>query len=80
MALFHFWQVLVTIVFGGFGWMLCRYIILRVANMFTVNFPQWAGLPHVTFMLAVTQWGLWIIIMIPVAFYLWRQTTRPEVN
>jgi len=80
MALYHFWQVLITTVFGGFAWVICRYLILRVLNMYMVNFPQWASMPHVGFMLAVAHWGLWIIVMLPMAFYLWRQTQRPEVE
>jgi len=79
-ALYHFWQVLVTVLFGGFGWMLCRYLILRVGNLFTVQFPQWASTPHWGFMLAVGHWGLFIIVMLPCAFYLWVQTQRPEVE
>lgn len=80
MALYHFWQVLVTMVFGGFTWALCRYLMLVVGNMFATNFPEYATLPHVSFMLAVTNWGLWLLVMLPVAFYLWQQTQRPEVD
>lgn len=80
MALYHFWQVIVTIIFAGFEWIICRYLILRMANVFIVNFPQWASTPHISFMLATAHWGLWIIVMLPTAFYLWVQTQRPEVN
>ena len=80
MALYHFWQTLITFVFGGFSWVMCRYLVLVAHNMYVTEFPQWAGMPQVGFMLAFAQWGLWILVMLPMAFYLWTQTQRPEVN
>jgi len=80
MALYHFWQVLITFVFGGISWILSRYLILVVHNMYITTFPMYAGLPHIAFFLAITHWGLWIIIMLPSAYYLWNQTQRPEVS
>jgi len=80
MALFHFWQVAITFLFGGFSWVLCRYLILLAHNMYVTEFPMYAALPHVGFMLSIGQWGLWLMVMLPMAFYLWNQTLRPEVN
>jgi len=79
MAVFHFWQVLITIVFGGFVWIICEYIMRIAYNMYVTTFPQWATMPHVSFMLAIMNWGLWLFIMLPIAIYLWTQTQRPEV-
>ena len=79
MAVFHFWSALMTFVFGGFTWIICRYIMLAAYDMYLINFPQWASMPHVGFMLAVVNWGLWLLVMLPMAFYLWTQTQRPEV-
>lgn len=80
MALYHFWQVLISFVFGGFSWLICRYIILVAHNMYVTQFPMFAGMPHVSFFLAFAHWGLWILVMLPMAWYLWQQTQRPEVN
>jgi len=43
------------------------------------EFPMYAALPHVGFMLSIGHWGLWLLVMLPMAFYLWNQTQRPEV-
>lgn len=79
MALSHFWAAIMNLIFGGFSWIVSRYLILLVYNFYVTMFPQWAAMPQIEFMLAVTHWGLWILVMIPTAIYLWTQTQRPEV-
>ena len=79
MALSHFWAAFLNLVFGGFSWIVSRYLILLVHNQYVTNFPQWSGMPQIEFMLAVAHWGLWIMVMLPTALYLWTQTQRPEV-
>ena len=79
MALYHFWQVLITFVFGGISWVFSRYLILVAHNIYVSEFPMYAGLPHIAFFLAITHWGLFLIMLMS-AYYLWNQTQRPEVN
>lgn len=78
MALYHYWQSLVAVVFGGFSWILSRFIINQLHNMYVTKFPQWAGMPHVSFMYAIANWGF-LIWLLGIAIYLWTQTQRPEV-
>lgn len=78
MALYHFWQSIVALLFGTFTWMVCQYLIRIAHNMFVTTFPQWAGMPHITFAVAIANWGLFLLVMIPIAFYLWTNTQRPE--
>lgn len=79
-ALSHFVAALLNIVFGGFEWIISRYLILLVYNFYITEFPQWAAIPHIDFMLAVAHWGIFIFVLIPTAIYLWTQTQRPEVG
>ena len=78
MVLSHFEAALVNLIFGGFEWIVARYLITRAANFYITEFPEYAGIPHVDFMLAVAHWGVWIIILLPTSIYLWTQTQRPE--
>jgi len=80
MVLSHFEAALLNLIFGGFEWVISRYLILQAANFYMTEFPHWAGIPHVDFMLAVAHWGLWIMVLLPTAIYLWTQTQRPEVE
>lgn len=80
MALSHFGAALLNLVFGGFSWIITRYISLVMHNFYVTTFPEYAAVPAVGFFLAVIQWGLWILVMLPTALYLWTQTQRPEVN
>ena len=78
MALYHFWQAFMGLLFGAGTWVMIRIVVLQAHNYYVTEFPQWAAMPHVGFMLAVTQWGLWLLVMLPVAVYLWANTQRPE--
>jgi hypothetical protein len=77
--MYHFVQVLLVILFGGFAWTVARYIILRAANFFIVNYPAYADTAHTGFMIAFVEWGVLLLILVPCAFYLWGQTQSPEV-
>lgn len=80
MVLKHFEAVIINIIFAGFEWIVMRYLLLHISNIFIVNFPAYSGTPHVTFMLAVIHWGMWILVLLPTSIYLWTQTQRPEVE
>lgn len=80
MALSHFLAAILNIIFGGFEWILVNYLIQFVGNWYVTSFPMWAAMPHITFILAVSQWGIFLFVFIPTAIYLWSQTQRPEVQ
>ena len=78
MALNHFTAAVLNILFGGAEWVLVSYILKRFANFFIANYNMYASVPHVSFMMAVIQWGPFLLIFIPTTIYLWTQTQRPE--
>ena len=80
MALSHFTAALMTLIFGSLEWALVRYFVLMTYNFYVTHYPQWAGMPHIAFMLAFTHWGIFLLVVAPTAIYLWTQTQRPEVG
>ena len=80
MALNHFVATIMFIIFGGAEWVIISYILRRCANFFIVNYNTYASVPHLAFMMAVIQWGSFLMILIPAGIYLWTQTQRPEVQ
>ena len=80
MAISHFVAAALNIIFGGFSWIISRYLILLTANIYITEFPQYAAIPHLGFMISVAQWGTWLFVFIPTSIYLWTQTQRPEVG
>jgi len=68
------------LIFGGLEWALVRYLVLVAHNFYVTHYPHWAGMPHVGFMLAFTTWGVFFLVFLPTAVYLWTQTQRPEVS
>ena len=79
MALNHFIATASYIIFGGAYWIFLSYVLRRFANFFIVNYNTFASIPHTSFMLAIIQWGAFLLVFIPAGYYLWTQTQRPEV-
>ena len=80
MVLKHFEAVIFNLIFAGFEWIVCRYLLLHASNIFITTFPAYSGTPHVQFMLAFIHWGMWILVLLPTSIYLWTQTQRPEIE
>ena len=78
MALNHFVATIVYIIFGGAEWIIIKYMLDRFANFYLVNYNSYVSVPHVAFMMAVLQWGIFLIVFIPAGIYLFSQTQRPE--
>ena len=78
MALYHFWQTIITLIFGSAAWIFLNYLVGIVHNMYVTKFPQWSGMPQIDFAMNLMAFGLWILVMVPTAFYLWANTQRPE--
>lgn len=78
MALNHFIASIMYIIFGGAEWILIKYMLDRFANFFITNYNSYVSVPHVSFMLAIVQWGAFLLVFLPTGIYLWTQTQRPE--
>jgi len=79
MALKHFTAAILYIIFGGAEWILIKYMVDRFANFFIVNYNSYISVPHMAFMMAILEWGVVLVILLPTGYYLWTQTQRPEV-
>jgi len=66
---------------GSGTWFIIKSLLInRFINFHIVNFPQYSLLPQFTFIIALANWGILFICLIPAALYLWSNTQTPEVS
>jgi hypothetical protein len=71
---------LVMLLLGGGAWFFLNYLASYMINVSVTQFPAYAGLPHVGFMVALVYWGILFLCFMPALIYLWVNTQRPEAR
>lgn len=71
--------IFVFLIFVGSSvWFYLSYFANYIINWHITSFPQWSSMPQVVFLIAIVNWGLLLLLLIPAFIYLLTNTQRPE--
>lgn len=76
--IYHIAQFFLLLFTGTGFYFILNYIMKYVINWHITHYPQWSGMPQVGFMMAIANWGLFILLLFPAFLYLFTNTRRPE--
>ena len=76
--IYHIAQFFLLLLTGTGIWFFLQYFLEYIINWHITHYPQWSSLPQVGFMIAISNWGLLLLLWIPGFLYLITNTQRPE--
>jgi len=76
--IFHLVQFVLLLIAGSGVWLFLSYFANYVINWHITHYPQWSGMAQVGFLIAIVDWGLLILLLLPAIIYLITNTRRPQ--